>query len=163
MNCLCTSWLRKGLTSMLKTALEGLYCGIQLKESMKKIMQLLVEKEADMTAKNDDEKTAGNGYKVVVILLIENGADVTAKDEDGRTALQGAAEKGQEEVVLFEGVGVLAERGEEGGELIPTSFLFCCFPLYSVGEAGGFRGAVFLEYNVFMIAFPHPRCGIIYF
>jgi len=42
---------------------------------------------------------AENGYEPVVQLLMEKGADVEAKDEDGEVALHQAADNGHEAVV----------------------------------------------------------------
>jgi ankyrin repeat protein len=68
------------------------------------VVQLLLEKGADVDAKDNDggtalHKTAGSGHEAVVRLLLEKGADVDAKSNDGWTALHWAAESGHEAVV----------------------------------------------------------------
>ena len=59
-------------------------------------MKALLDKGADVNAKDDKERTplmsaAYRGYLEVVKLLLEKGADVKAKDKGGLTALMFAA------------------------------------------------------------------------
>jgi ankyrin repeat domain-containing protein 50 len=82
------------------------------------MVQQLLEKGADVTAKDDngrtalhfatfgdretlDEKTFFDSRKEVVQLLLEKGADPTAKDNSGRAALDSSAIDGNEESALL--------------------------------------------------------------
>jgi hypothetical protein len=68
----------------------GSYFGLEA------VVRLLLEKGADVEAKDKDGWTAlrwaaRHGHDGVMRLLLEKGADVEAKDNDGRTALRWAA------------------------------------------------------------------------
>jgi len=89
--------------------------GLQVAASfgLEKITSMLLEKGADITAKDGDRLTAlhwtaKNGHEAVVRLLVEKGADVAAKDGNGRTALHWAAGNGHEVVVRL-----LVEKGAD--------------------------------------------------
>jgi uncharacterized protein len=57
------------------------------------VVQLLLEKGADIEAKNNNDRStalhfaAEKGPKAVVRLLLKKGANIEAKDSNGRTAL----------------------------------------------------------------------------
>jgi ankyrin repeat protein len=78
------------------------------------VVQLLLEKGADVEVKDIDGDTAlhrpaWNGHEAVVQLLLKKGVDIEAKDIGGHTALHGAVHNGHEAVVrllLEKGVGV---------------------------------------------------------
>jgi ankyrin repeat protein len=68
------------------------------------VVQLLLEKGADIETKDNDGWTAlhvaaSSGHKAVLQLLLEKGADIEAKSNDGWTALHVAASSGHEAVV----------------------------------------------------------------
>jgi uncharacterized protein len=74
------------------------------KKDHTKVAALLLEKGADVNARDEAGRTAliaasYDGKSKVVELLIEKGADVEAKSSDGSTALISAAGRGQTEVV----------------------------------------------------------------
>ena len=69
------------------------------------VLRLLLERGADVNARNDRGRTplhevSHNGAVLEVVhLLLEHGADVEAKDNDGKIALQHASEEGYDDVV----------------------------------------------------------------
>ena len=78
-----------------------------------KIVRLLLDKGADVNAKDRSGKTAmilaaKNGHADIVRLLLDKGADVNAKADDDTTALMQAAEKGNVDVVR-----ALLEKGAD--------------------------------------------------
>jgi ankyrin repeat protein len=70
-----------------------------------KIVELLLEKGADVNAKDKDGNVtalimaASNGHTETVKFLLERGADVNAKDNDGFTALKAARKAGHLDIV----------------------------------------------------------------
>ncbi|KAL6808800.1 hypothetical protein V8C40DRAFT_259353 [Trichoderma camerunense] len=68
------------------------------------IAKLLIEKGADIEAKDDDKGrtpliwAAKNGHEALIKLLVEKGADIEAKDKYGQTPLLWAAEMGHEAI-----------------------------------------------------------------
>jgi ankyrin repeat protein len=61
-------------------------------------VQLLLDNDADIEAKDNNGKTAllwaaERGRKPVVQLLLDEDADIEAKDNNGKTALLWAAER----------------------------------------------------------------------
>ncbi|KAM3510890.1 hypothetical protein MY11210_005493 [Beauveria gryllotalpidicola] len=75
------------------------------------IVKMLLEKGANIDAKDNDGRTAlsyvaEKGHEAIVKLLLEKGANIDAKDNDGRTALSYVAEKGHEAIVKL-----LLEKG----------------------------------------------------
>ena len=69
-----------------------------------KIVKLLLDKGADVNAKNWDNRTplvlaAKKGYTQVVKLLLNSGADVSLKDQLGWVALDYAKENNHKEIV----------------------------------------------------------------
>ena len=77
------------------------------------VVQLLLEKGADVEARDNDERTAlhwaaREGHTTVMQLLLEKGADVEAKDICGRTPLRWAAYSGHAIVVQL-----LLEKGAD--------------------------------------------------
>ena len=75
------------------------------------VVRLLLEKGADIDAKDGDGMTAfmeaaDQEHETIVRLLLEKGADINAKDKDGKTALMKAAHYGQEAVI-----SLLLEKG----------------------------------------------------
>jgi len=92
-----------GNTALLYAAREG----------HEAVVQLLVEKGANIEVKDSDSNTALiraalYGHEAVVRLLVEKGADIETKDSDGNTALIWAALFGQEAVVQL-----LVEKGAD--------------------------------------------------
>lgn len=85
------------------------------------VVQLLLEKGANVNAKEDREKTAlhraaWGGHEAVVQLLLEKGADVNAKDRYGSTVLHMAARGGYKAVarlLLEKGADVNAKDGHD--------------------------------------------------
>ncbi|KAL6887036.1 hypothetical protein GGI43DRAFT_264528 [Trichoderma evansii] len=77
------------------------------------IVKLLVEKGANIEAKDSDGRTAllwaaEKGHQATVKLLVEKGADIEAKDSDGLTPLSFAAENGHQATVEL-----LVEKGAD--------------------------------------------------
>jgi ankyrin repeat protein len=77
------------------TPLIGACIALKNEESLKDMMQLLIEAGADVNIKDEEGRTAlmeacscGDGCKEVVRLLIEAGADVNATDKEGWSALR---------------------------------------------------------------------------
>jgi hypothetical protein len=97
------------------------------------IVQLFLEKGADVNAKDNDGWTAlmiaaEKGHSEIVQLLLEKGADVNAKDNDGVTALMFAAANGHTEIVqllLEKGADVNAETND-GVMVSMDGFDYCC-------------------------------------
>ena len=78
-----------------------------------KVARFLLERDADVTAKNTDMETplhlaSQEGHVEVASMLIERGADVTAQNKDGETPLHLASNWGHVEVA-----GMLIERGAD--------------------------------------------------
>jgi len=72
-------------------------------QGLETVVRLLVQFQADVSAKEDCGGTAlyaaaVGGHAVVVELLLGTGADAEAKDDEGRTALHDAARLGLEVV-----------------------------------------------------------------
>jgi ankyrin repeat protein len=68
------------------------------------MVQLLLDRNADIQAKNNTDYTAlhlaaENGHEATVRLLLDRKADINAKLDDSRTALQLAIEKGHEATI----------------------------------------------------------------
>lgn len=78
------------------------------------VVKLLVEKGADIEAKDRDGQTplswaAVAGHRTVVELLVEKGADIKVKNNFGQTPFSRAAENGQEaivELLIKKGAGI---------------------------------------------------------
>jgi len=85
----------------------------------KEIVKLLIEKGADVKAKNYDGNTAlmlaaYNGYKAIVDMLIGAGAEVNMKDNNGWTAIALAKEEGYTEIVdALKNAGAEEEKGDD--------------------------------------------------
>jgi ankyrin repeat protein len=64
-------------------------------------VRLLLNKGADINAKDKDDQTALHraSYDKVVRLLLNKGADINAKDKYGNTALHNASDRGKDKVV----------------------------------------------------------------
>ena len=80
---------------------------------IEEIVQLLLEKGADVNAKDNDGRTAlmfaaEKGHTEIVQILLKKGADVNAEDEYGGTALMIAAENGHTEIIKL-----LLEKGAD--------------------------------------------------
>jgi len=133
--------MRKREIAILVTSLIDLltiFCSVALagqggalinaaKEGDLKQVQELVDKGADVDAKNDYGKTAlmeaaDKGHLEVVKLLLNKGADVNARQKEGGTALTWAALSGRVEVVKL-----LLEKGAEfdvrGQNILTALFL----------------------------------------
>lgn len=68
------------------------------------IIKSLLEKNADINAKDKDGVTAlwlaaNGGSLEIVNILLENSADINVKDTNGRTALGAARRSGHEDIV----------------------------------------------------------------
>ena len=77
---------------MPKTMMDGRHFIMACQNGHEAIVSLLLEKGADVNAKNNDGWTplhwaSENGHEAIVSLLLEKGADVNAKDNDGETPL----------------------------------------------------------------------------
>ncbi|RYP39319.1 hypothetical protein DL768_010725 [Monosporascus sp. mg162] len=82
-------------------------------EGHREIVQLLLDKGAEIDAKDNDGRTplwwaARNGHKEIVLLLLEKGAEIDAKGNISRTPLSWAAGKGHKEIVQL-----LLDKGAE--------------------------------------------------
>ena len=103
---------KDGNTPLHKAALGGV--------RSKDIVDILIEKDGDVNARNDDLCTPLHysiGDTEISKILIENGADISAKDEDGYTALHNAAHDNEIEIIeilISKGAGVnqLTKYGE---------------------------------------------------
>ncbi|KAK4444707.1 hypothetical protein QBC34DRAFT_414527 [Podospora aff. communis PSN243] len=100
-----------GRTPLLWAAMEG----------HEAVVKLLLEKNADIEAKDNDGGTpllwaAMEGHEAVVKLLLEKNADIEAKDGDGRTPLLLAAEEDDGCVVklLLERNATVEVKDEDG-------------------------------------------------
>jgi ankyrin repeat protein len=98
-------------------------------------VKFLVEKGADISAKDGDEKTAlhlasENGHFNPAQCLLENGADSKVKSKFEKTALHLAAEKGH-----FETVQILLENGAD----IQDTDIFEKTALHFASERGHFE------------------------
>ena len=83
------------------------------KEGQSQVLELLLEKDADVDAKDEYGQTpllwaAWNGHEAVVKLLLEKGAELETEDSSGQTPLLWAAWNGHEAVVKL-----LLEKGAE--------------------------------------------------
>jgi ankyrin repeat protein len=79
----------------------------------KAVVQLLLEKGADVEARTTTRETAVyetalKGHKAVVQLLLEKEANIEARDKTGQTAIYVAASTGHEEIVRL-----LLEKGAD--------------------------------------------------
>ena len=100
-------------------------------EGHKEIVQLLLERGADVNAKgglygNALQAASSNGHKEIVQLLLERGADVNAVGSQGDygNALQAASSNGHKEIVqllLERGADINAQGGLYGNALIAAS------------------------------------------
>ncbi|MCJ1306899.1 hypothetical protein MMC25_000543 [Agyrium rufum] len=86
---------------------------IAAEKRYEKVVQLLLEKGADVNAQDARGRTplwraAWKGHEKVVQLLLEKGADANAQDADGRTPLCQTASNGHEKVVQL-----LLEKGAD--------------------------------------------------
>ncbi|RYP66170.1 hypothetical protein DL771_007946 [Monosporascus sp. 5C6A] len=103
--------VRKGQTPLSWAAENG----------HKKIVQLLLDKDAEANAKDNYGRTplsraAGKGHREVVQLLLDKGAEADAKDNYGRTPLSWAAENGHKEIVqLLLNIGAEADAKDNYG------------------------------------------------
>ena len=91
------------LESLNKLNKNNLFIEVCKKGSIK-IVKLLIDKGADVNAKNNDGWTAliwasRNGYTEIAKLLIDKGADVNAKNNYVWTALMLASRNGYKKVV----------------------------------------------------------------
>jgi ankyrin repeat protein len=83
------------------------------------VVQLLLEKGADVNARTDNGETALQcaatyAHEITVKLLLEKGADFNARTKYGETALHKAAANGNKAVIrllLEKGVDVAAGQG----------------------------------------------------
>jgi len=85
------------------------------------VVRLLLEKGADIEAKDEFEETAlikaaEYGYEAIVRLLLEKGADIEAKDKCGRTALIRVAWYREAVVRLLLEKGVNVKAKDHSGE-----------------------------------------------
>ena len=91
------------------------------KELSKEIIELLITKGADVSAKSDDgwtplHQAAYEGHKEIAELLIDKGADVNAMSDIGRTPLYWAADSGYKEIIellIAKGADVNAKTNDE--------------------------------------------------
>ncbi|KAF8473037.1 ankyrin repeat-containing domain protein [Russula ochroleuca] len=92
------------------------------RQLLPEVARLLLEKVADVNARDDDSRTAlhiaaQKGRVEVVRVLLEHGANADAEDNEGRTPLHLSAEDGRVEamrVLLEHGANVGAEDNEGG-------------------------------------------------
>lgn len=75
-----------------------------IKQGYKKVVELLLEKGADMETRDKHGRTSlwwaiEHGHEILVQLLLAKGADMEAKDTIGRTPLHRAAQNGHEALV----------------------------------------------------------------
>jgi hypothetical protein len=126
------------------------------------LVQLLLNRGADIEAKSNDKETAlhvaaGEGNTAVVQLLLDRGADIEAKSEYERRALHLAAAHRSEAVVqllLDRGANIMA-RQYDGGTPLHSAALFenktVVLSLLDRGaniEAKNLRGQTPLHYSV---------------
>ncbi len=87
-------WVDKGIDFNFKDNKKGIPIIEAAKSDKREVINLLINKEVDVNAKNADGKTALHHVRSVEMLelLIKAGADVNVIDNSGKTILHSAAE-----------------------------------------------------------------------
>ena len=121
------SWEMPDFKKILKLLPAPLYYASLF--GLRRVVELLVEKGADVNAQGGDygnalQAASYRGHEAIVRLLVDNGADVNAQGGNYDNALYAASSRGHEQIVRLlvdKGADVKAEGGYHGNALYAAS------------------------------------------